>query len=137
MIVAIEGLIPDRRLSPSGTQPAASPVNAQIYSSQWRRQQPQAAGEEPGDPVVATEPEPPAPQVPEPEPPPPLDPNIERNIERSIERNHPSLASPLITPEGLNRVPAAASGGFDAALHTTSSLRLPFSPKRGPFARRR
>ena len=26
MIVAIEGLIPDRRLSPSGTQPAAPPV---------------------------------------------------------------------------------------------------------------
>ena len=140
MIVAIEGLIPDRRLSPSGTQPAASPVTAQIYSSEWRRQPHQAAGEEPGDPVAATEPEPAAPQpaparrgVPEPEPPLPLDPNIDRNIER----NHPSLADPLIIPEGLNRVPAAASGGFDAALHTTSSLRLPFSPKKGPFARRR
>ena len=31
MIVAIEGLIPDRRSSPSGTQPAAPPVNADIY----------------------------------------------------------------------------------------------------------
>jgi hypothetical protein len=132
MIVAIEGLIPDRRLSPSGTQPAAPPVKAQIYTAEWRRQHHQAAGEEPGNPVAATEPEPAAPQVPEPEPPPPLDPKIERNIER----NHPSLASPLIIPEGLNRVPAAA-GGFDLALHTTSSLRLPFSTKKGPFGRRR
>ena len=76
MIVAIEGLIPDRRLSPSGTQPAAPPVKADIYTAQWRRQQPQAAGEEPGDPVAATEPEPAAPQVPEPEPPPPLTPTL-------------------------------------------------------------
>jgi len=57
MIVAIEGLIPDRRLSPSGTQPMAPPVTAQIYSSEWRRQH-QAAGEEPGDAVAAAEAQP-------------------------------------------------------------------------------
>ncbi len=73
MIVAIEGLIPsgtmnDRRLSPSQTQPAAPPVKAQIYQSQWLRQQPQAAVEEPGDAVAAAEAQPAAPQVPEPEP---------------------------------------------------------------------
>ena len=33
MIVAIEGLIPDRRLSPSATQPAAPPVEPEIYES--------------------------------------------------------------------------------------------------------
>jgi hypothetical protein len=38
MIVAIEGLIPDRRLSPSGTQPAAPPVEPDIYASKWRRE---------------------------------------------------------------------------------------------------
>ena len=44
MIVAIEGLIPDRRLSPSTTQPAAPPVEPQIYQSEWlRKQQHQAA----------------------------------------------------------------------------------------------
>jgi hypothetical protein len=68
MIVAIEGLIPDRRLSPSATQPAAPPGKAQIYSSEWRReQQHQAAGEEPGDAVAAAE----APPPPAPGPPPP------------------------------------------------------------------
>src|SRR6202522_4827608 len=33
MIVAIEGLIPDRRSSPSGTHPAAPPIKAQIYTA--------------------------------------------------------------------------------------------------------
>ena len=66
MIIAIEGLIPsgtmnDRRLSPSGTQPAPPPVNAQIYRSQWLRQQSQAAVEEPGDSVAAAEAQPAAP----------------------------------------------------------------------------
>ena len=56
MIVAIEGLIPDRRFSPSETQPTAAPVKAQMYSSQWRRkQQHQAAGEEPSDTVAPKE----------------------------------------------------------------------------------
>src|SRR5580658_563941 len=32
MIVAIEGLIPDRRRSPSGTQPTAPPIEPDIYS---------------------------------------------------------------------------------------------------------
>jgi hypothetical protein len=59
MIVAIEGLIPDRRFSPSETQPTAAPVKAQVYSSQWRRkQQHQAAGEEPSDTVAPKEAQP-------------------------------------------------------------------------------
>jgi hypothetical protein len=69
MIVAIEGLIPDRRFSPSGTQPAAPAVERDIYASKWRReQQHQPAGEELGDPVAATEAQPAAPQVPDLEP---------------------------------------------------------------------
>ena len=73
MIVAIEGLIPsrtmnDRRISPSETQPAVPPVNAQIYNSEWRRkQQHEPVGEEPGDLVAATKTPPAAPQVPHPE----------------------------------------------------------------------
>ena len=75
MIVAIEGLIPSgtmnaRRLSPPQTQPAAPPVEAQIYSAEWRRRQSQAAAEEPGDAVAAAEAQPDEPQAPEPEPPP-------------------------------------------------------------------
>jgi hypothetical protein len=146
MIVAIEGLIPDR-LSPSGTQPAAPPVKAQIYSSEWRRQQQhQAAGEEPGDAAAAAEEaQPAAPQVPDLEPapnpatgapPPPPKRNFDRNFDRDFDRNQPSLADPLI-PQGLNRVPLATDSGFDALLDTTSSPRQPFSVKKGPFTRRR
>jgi len=55
MIAAIEGLIPDRRLS-SAKQPAAPPIEADIYKAEWlRKQQHQAAGEEPRDPVAATD----------------------------------------------------------------------------------
>ena len=133
MIVAIEGLIPDRRLSPSGTQPAAPPVKAQIYSSQWRRQQPQAAVEEPGDSVAATEAQPAAPQAPDPEPPPPL----HRTSTGILTRTSPALPTPSSTPQPLNRVPAATDCVFDAVLDTASSPRLPFSPRKGPFARRR
>jgi hypothetical protein len=132
MIVAIEGLIPDRRLSPSGTRPAAPPIKADIYTSEWlRKQQHQSAGEEPGDPVDAAEAQPPAPQVPEPAndaPPPPLD--------RHFDRNQPSLADSLIL-QGLNWVPQATNSGFDAVLDTTSSLRQPFSVRKSPFGRRR
>ncbi len=142
MIVAIEGLIPsgtmnDRRLSPSGTQPAASPVKAQIYSAQWRRQQSKAAVEEPGDSVAATEAQPAAPPAPGPEPPPPLHRNPERNLDRNLDPNQPSLANPFINPPPLNRAPAATGSLLDAVLDTANSPRLPFSLKKSPFGRRR
>jgi len=124
MIVAIEGLIPDRRLSPPETQPTAPPVEAQIYSSQWRRQQQhQGADEDPGATVAPQEAQPGANLVPEPEPTPPLD------------QSHPSLANPFVIPEAMMRVPASV-GFFDAVRDTTSSLRLPLS-KKGPLVNRR
>ena len=124
MIVAIEGLIPDRRLCPSKTQPTAPPVKAEIYTSQWlRKQQDQAAGEEPGD-TVATEAQAAENQVPEPPPTPP-------------EPNHPSPANHHIVPEGMTWVPAATDRVFDTVLHTTSSLRLPFTTKKGPLVQHR
>jgi hypothetical protein len=123
MIVALEGLIPDRRVSPSQTQPTAPTVKAEIYTAEWLRKQQQDGN--PGDAVVPPETQPGANQVPHPEhapqptPPP--------------ERNHPNLANPFI-PEGIMRVPGAAGGFF---LDTSSSLRQPFSIKKGPFRRRR
>jgi hypothetical protein len=138
MIVAIEGLIPDRRSSPSGTQPAAPPLTADIYRAAWLgKQQHQAVGEEPADPVAATEAHPAAPQIPDPEPapkpatatpPPPPDPNFDRN--------QSNLPGPLI-PHGSNWVPLATNSGFDAVPHTASSPKQPFSIKRSPFGRRR
>jgi hypothetical protein len=139
MIVAIEGLIPsrtmnDRRSSPSETQPAAPPINADIYEAQWiRKQQHQAAAEEPGD-AVAAEAQPAAPQVPYPEPAP--NPAPDRNFDRDLDRNQPSLPDPLI-PQALNRVPLATDSSFAGLLDTTSSPRQPFSIKKGPFRRRR
>ena len=41
MIVAIEGLVPDRRFSPLATQPVAPPINAQIYESERFRERQQ------------------------------------------------------------------------------------------------
>ena len=127
MIVAIEGLIPGRGVSPSQTQPTAPPVQAEIYTAEWlRKPQPQATAEEPGDTVHA-EPQPVANHVPHPEhaprPTPPLEPN------------RPSSANPFI--EARMRVPDAAGGLLDPVQETASSHRLPFSIKKGRFGRRR
>jgi hypothetical protein len=138
MIVAIEGLIPDRRYSPFAPQPAAPPVSADIYESEWLpNQQHQAAGEEPVDAVAAAESQPVVPNVPDLEPapnqatgmPPP-------SPDRNFDRNQSNLADTLIPP-ALNRVPAATDWDFDAVLDTTRSPRQPFSVRRSPFGRRR
>jgi hypothetical protein len=130
MIVAIEGLIPDRRSSPSGTQPAAPPAEPDIYPSKWlRKQQHQPVGEEPTDPVAATETRPTAPHVPDPEPTPepaPKPPNDPLSPNR--DRNQPSPLNPFINPRSPNWVPDATGHVFDAVLDRGSSLRLSFSP---------
>src|SRR5271155_700294 len=59
MIVAIEGLIPDRRSSPSGTQPAATPIKANIYPSAWLgKPQHQPGAEQSGHPIAEPEAQP-------------------------------------------------------------------------------
>jgi hypothetical protein len=131
MIAAIEGLIPDRRLSRSRTQPAAPLVEPDIYASKWRReQQHQPVGEEPTDLVAAAETRPAAPQVhvheptPEPAPKPPSEtsfPNL------GIQ---PSPLNPFINPGSPNWVPDATGHVFDAVLDRGSSLRLSFSPNK-------
>jgi hypothetical protein len=139
MIVAIEGLIPSgmnaRRLSPSAAQPAAPPIKADFYTSEWRRKQKhQAAGEEPGDAVAAAEAQPAAPQIPDPEP--ALNPAPKLATDAPPPTNQPSLADSLI-PQALNRIPLSTDSGFHALVDPTSSLRQPFSLKRSPFTRRR
>jgi hypothetical protein len=139
MIVAIEGLIPDRRSSPSATQPATPPITADIYQAAWlRKQQQQAAGEEPG---AAAEAQPDVPQArdldpaPNPAPTPASDP-LPPPPDRNLDRKQPSVADTLIL-QGMNRVPLAEGGGFNALLDAISSPRQPFSIKRSPFTRRR
>ena len=140
MIVAIEGLIPDRRSSPSATQPEAPP-EVNIYEAQWLREQKQrSGGEEPGDPVAATEAQPAA-QVPAPEPAPnpapqPATAATPPATDQNFDRNQPSLPNPP-PPQGMNRVPLAEDSGFRALLDTISSSRQPFSIQKGRFGRRR
>jgi hypothetical protein len=57
MIVAIEGLIPDRRHPQTQNQPATPLPKPQIYVSEWRREQKEqeAGGLEPGDVVAGSE----------------------------------------------------------------------------------
>jgi hypothetical protein len=138
MIVAIEGLNPNRRPSSSaGTQPAAPPVKAQIYESEWlRKQQHEPACEEPRDPVAATKTQPAAPPVPhlEPEPAPEL---ANDKSSSNLDRNQPSIANPFINPESLNRVPDATGLVFDAVLDRGSSFKPFFSPGKRFSGRRR
>jgi hypothetical protein len=111
MIIAIEGLIPGRP-SPSATQPAAQPVEAQLYTSEWlRKQQLQPVGEKQGDPEPAPEP------VPEP---------ANGTSSPHLDRPQPGVANPFINTVRLNRVPAATD--FDAVLDNAGSLRPSFSP---------
>jgi hypothetical protein len=139
MIVAIEGLIPDRRCSAPGTQPAPPPVEAQIYNAAWlRKQQHQPAGEEPGDPVAATITQPAPPQVPDPEPtaePAPKSANDKSSP--NLDQNQTSPLNPFIKPEALNRVPAATGMTYDAVLDRTNPIRLSFSPNRRFSGRQR
>jgi hypothetical protein len=118
MIVAIEGLIPSgmnaRRLSPSATQPAAPPVEPDIYTPEWlRKQEHQSGGEDPGDPVAATKTQPAAPHVPEPEPTPEQPPNLLTTRRRpTLTATNPPLPIPSSTPEartGFPPQPAASS----------------------------
>jgi hypothetical protein len=138
MIVAIEGLIPDRRYSPPAPPPAAPPINAQIYESEWlRKQQHQPASEEPGDPVAATKTQPAAPQVPAPEPTAePAQKTANGSSFPNLDRNQTSPLNPFIKPEALNRVPEATGFAFDALLDRANPIRLSFSPN-GRFSGRR
>ena len=140
MIVAIEGLIPDRRFSPPATRPAAPPVEAQIYRAEWLREQ-QHASEDPGDLVAATKTQPAAPQVPHPEPAP--EPTAEPALKTAndssssnLDPNQTSLLNPFIKPQALNRVPTVTGSAFDAVLDRANPIRLSFSPN-GRFSGQR
>jgi hypothetical protein len=100
-------------------------------SDRFRKQQHQAAGEEPGDAIAAAEAQPAAPQGPEPAPTPAND-----TLSPNLDRNQPSLSNPFINPGSPNWVPDATGYVFDAVLDKAGSLRLPVSPQRG-FSRRR
>ena len=139
MIVAIEGLIPDRRSSPIETQPAAPPVPAPFYKSQWLREQQQhPVAEEPGDPVAGTKTPPAAAQIPHPEPAPePHAAGANAASSPNLDPPQPSLANPFINPPRLSWVPDATDCVFDAVLDRSGPLKLSFSPDKRFSGRRR
>ena len=144
MIVAIEGLIPDRRFRPTETQPTPPPVEPQFYKAQWLREReqqsvaPQSADKEPGDPVDGTKTPPAAPQVPQPEPPPePAAARANHTSSPNLDLPQPSVANPFINAKGVNWVPAATECVIDAVPDRAGSLRLPFSPNKRFSGRRR
>jgi hypothetical protein len=144
MIVAIEGLVPSgmnaRRLSSSGTQPAAPPVEPDIPD--WlRKQQHESASEEPADPVASTKTQPAAPQVPHPEPVPkstaePAPKSANGSSFPNLDLKPTSPFNPFIKPQAQNRVPTATGLTFDAVLDRVNPIRLSFSPD-GRFSGRR
>jgi hypothetical protein len=135
MIVAIEGLIPsgtinDRRPSPSGTQPAAPPVQAQIYTAECRKQQHQSAGEQPGDPVAETPTSPAAPHVPKPKPTPEPAPKPANGLSSpNLDRNQPSLLNPFINPVSPNWVPPQPISSSTPFWTNPAPSRCPSPPK--------
>jgi hypothetical protein len=132
MIVAIEGLIPDRRSSPSATRPAAPPVEADIYQAErLRKQKQRRVGEEPGDPPATTKTQPAAPQVPDPQPAP-----KSANSSPNLDRNQTSPLNPFIQPKALNRVPEATGFAFDAVLDRANPIRLSWARDRRFSGRR-
>jgi hypothetical protein len=126
MIVAIEGLIPNRRLSPTQNQPAAPPAQPKIHTAEWLRpQQRQAEGTELGDATkvqAARSPEPKSP--PHPAPKPAINPSS-----LNLDRNPSRVLNPFIDPAKGNWVPAATGSIFDAALDAINSTRRPFFGK--------
>jgi hypothetical protein len=112
MIVAIEGLIPDRRLSKSRTQPAATSPYAQIHDSEWGHNGQPAAAKPPASPAAPATPDPVASRISEP----PL-------------AHNAGQLNPFVIPQPGNQVPAATTSFFDLALDTISSLKMPYSAK--------
>jgi hypothetical protein len=131
MIIAIEGLIPDRRAASAQNKPAPPPVTAQIYNAAWLRKQRGDVDPEPPSPAAreeaASEPQPAsgsadgAPPISGPTPEPTLDPS-----------QPTSFAAPLNPSQTTSWVPRVPMADY-VAPDTRVASRI----KINPFARRR
>jgi hypothetical protein len=122
MIVAIEGLIPDRRAGSKNNQSAPPPSQPDIYPAAWlRRQQGETIDPRPGPALVEEEDEPnlaePAPGSAEDAPPP------------------PDTPSPIFDPTGFANRPNSSEPTPSAP--SAPDTRVSLSIKKNPFARRR
>ena len=124
MIVAIEGLIPDRRAGSKNNQSAPPPSQPDIYPAAWlRRQQGETIDPQPCPALVEEEDEPnlaepePAPGSAEHAPPP------------------PGTPSPIFDPSGFANRPNSSEP--TPSTPSAPDTKVPFSIKKNPFARRR
>jgi hypothetical protein len=128
MIVAIEGLIPDRRAGSSEKKSAPPPTHPGIYAAAWlREQQGKTVDPQPGPALAQEEDEP---GLAEPEP-------------------TPGSAADAPPPPGITSAPSESgfANRFSPSETTPSAphalvfvapdTRVPFSIKKNPFARRR
>jgi hypothetical protein len=117
MIVAIQGLIPDRRCPAPQTQATAQPTAPPFYQAEWVRQAKNRQNEQPANPEerVPAAPSTAAPQA---------------------ETGEIPSPDPIaVNPEKRNWVPEA-TGSWEDAARATEALRLPFSIKKGFFGGR-
>jgi hypothetical protein len=110
MIVAIEGVIPDRRRPANPIQSTAQPTEPSFYQSQWLVERQNQKHEEPSNPD-AIAPEPAA--------------TLEYP---QSEKEGDVVTDPVINPERRSWVPDAVGNYLDP---DTSSLRLPLSIQKG------
>jgi hypothetical protein len=128
MIVAIEGLIPDRRAVSARNKPAAPPVTADIYEAEWLRNQRSGKNVDPEPTPPPTQEETASEPSSAPDSPPPTaEPTPAPASAVSQYQAAPGNGTP--TPSLAPRVPMADRFAPDT--------RVPFSIKKNPFGRRR
>jgi hypothetical protein len=160
MIVAIEGLIPDRRagdrLAFSSEKKSAPPPNAEIYAAAWlRQQQGKTTVPQPSPDPVPNEDGPARPGAPwgvtDPPPACPACPGMPRSMPRSVPwsagADAPSDLGPApgltldpgepISVHPLSPSKTTPSSPYARVPDAAPDNRVPFSIKRNPFARRR
>ncbi len=104
LIIAIQGLIPDRRAASAQNQPAPQPTTQpQLDASAWLGKQQQTTRSEPAKPGFATSPVEPAAGA----PPTPSEPTSANRLSRSETQ---SPASPMVAP--VNRVPSIENNPY-------------------------
>jgi hypothetical protein len=125
MIIAIQGLIPDRRNAGRPEKPSAAPsAPPPFYKAAWRREQEQTTTQAQSKPAPAKKDEP-GPADPQPTPGSPAEPSVS------------AAANPLTTPSStLSTTRQTTSWVPDAFSNSAPDTRVPFSTKRNPFARR-
>jgi hypothetical protein len=132
MIVAIEGLIPDRRAGSAEKQPAPPPAKPQIYESEWLREQRENNTGSQTNPALNQDEaqDEDAPGVPQAEPAPVSAVDAPRSGSNPGAFLDPAQST-FANRFGLSETQWAPDAGF------APDTRVPFSIKKNPFARRR